>query len=147
MNPKNYALTIRTLEACIADASRPEKLRRMAALRLARLKAAAKAAPAGLRLTTGTTTRTTAPTAAKPAPLPAPTEKAKFEAVQSFLALSRHRSALHRKRRTAGEQDIFNAMIALMPTIVPQGNDPTEWRNFIAQIDGLLSEIKSIKPL
>jgi hypothetical protein len=28
---------------------------------------------------------------------------------------------------------------------VPQDSDPTAWRNFVAQIDGLLSEIKSIK--
>ncbi len=141
MNPKNYALTIRTLEQCVADASRPEKLRRMAGRRLARLKAAAKAAPAtGLRLTTGTTTRTTA---AKPATPPAPTEKAKFEAVQSFLALSRHRTALHRKRRTPAENNIFAAMTCLMPGTAPTSDDPAAWRDFIDRIGLILQELKS----
>jgi hypothetical protein len=145
MNPKNYALTIRTLEACIADASRPEKLRRMAGRRLARLRAAAKAAPAtGLRLTTGTTTRTTA---AKPATPPVPTEKAKFEAVQSFLALSRTRTVLHRKRCNAAEYEIKATMVALMPAAVPTTDDAKQWTDFIARVSGTLEEIKNIKPL
>jgi hypothetical protein len=131
MSPKNYALTIRTLEACVADASRPEKLRRMAALRLSRLRAAGRPA-----------TRTKA-APAKPAPLPVPTEKAKFEAVQSFLALSRHRSALHRKRRTPAETEIYFSMAALMPAAVPVGDDAKAWTDFIARIDGTLSEIKT----
>ena len=144
MSPKNYARTIRALEECIADASRPEKLRRMAALRLARLRAAAKAAPAtGLRLTTGTTTRTKPATAAKPAAPPAPTERTRFEALQSFLALSRHRSALRRKRRTPAENNIFASMVCLMPSAAPTTDDPAAWRDFIDRVGLILEEIKS----
>jgi hypothetical protein len=133
MSPKNHALTIAALEKCVSDSTRPEKLRRSAALRLSRLRAAVKR-PATI------TTRTTAPALA-------PSEDAKFEAVQAFRALSAQRSALIRKRRTAGEQEAFAALIALMPASVPQDNDPTAWRNFVGQIDGLLSEIKTIKHL
>jgi hypothetical protein len=137
MNPKNYARTIRALEECVADASRPEKLRRMAALRLSRLRAAARPA-------TGTTTTRTKPaTAPKPATPPVPTEKARFESVQSFLALSRNRSALHRKRRTPAENNIYAAMICLMPATVPTTDDPAAWTDFISRISGILQEIKS----
>ncbi len=135
MNARNYALTIRTLEACINDSTRPEKLRRMAALRLSRLRAAARPA-------TSTATRTKA-VPAKPAPLPVPTEKARYESVQSFLALSRHRTALHRKRRTPAEMEIYFSMTALMPAAVPATDDAKAWTDFIARIDGTLSEIKT----
>jgi hypothetical protein len=74
-----------------------------------------------------------------------PTDKARFEALESFLALSRHRTALFRKRRTAGEQDIFNAMVALMPATVPPTDDPQQWRDFIARVSAILEEIKSTK--
>jgi hypothetical protein len=67
--------------------------------------------------------------------------------VQSFYALSRQRSALYRRRSTARELTIFNAMTALMPATVPTSSDPTEWRNFIAQVDGVLEEIKNVRPL
>jgi hypothetical protein len=133
MSPKNHALTIAALEKCVSDSTRPEKLRRSASLRLSRLRAAVKR-PA-------VTTRTT------PAPAPAPSEDAKFEAVQAFRALSAQRSALIRKRRSRGEQEAFAALVALMPAHVPQDSDPTAWRNFVGQIDGLLSEIKTIKHL
>jgi hypothetical protein len=137
MSPKSYALTIAALEKAVVDFSRPEKIRRSCALRLARLRAAARPAA-------GTTTRTKA-APAKPAPLPVPTERARFEAVQSFLALSRHRTALFRKRRTAGEQDVFNAMVALMPATAPTSDDPQQWRDFIARVSAILEEIKSTK--
>jgi len=135
MNAKTHARTLAALEACINDSSRPEKLRRSAALRLARLRAAARPAA-------GTTTRTKA-APAKPAPLPVPTERARFEAVQSFLALSRHRTALHRKRRTPAETEIYFSMTALMPAAVPITDDPAAWTDFIARISGILQEIKS----
>ncbi len=135
MSPKNIALTIRTLEACINDSTRPEKLRRACSLRLSRLRAAA-------RPTTTTTTRTKA-APAKPAPLPVPTERARYESVQSFLALSRHRTALHRKRRTPAETEIYFSMTALMPAAVPITDDPAAWTDFIARISGILQEIKS----
>ena len=125
------ARTIIALERLVADSTKPAVMRRAATLRLGRLRAASRPA---------ITTRTNAPT-------PAPTEAAKFEAVQSFHALSRQRSALHRKRRTPGEREIFQAMIALMPNSAPEDNDPTAWQNFVAQIDGLLSEIKAVKSL
>jgi hypothetical protein len=137
MNAKTHARTLAALEACINDSTRPEKLRRACALRLGRLRAAAKAAPA-----TGATTRTKA-APAKPAPLPVPTERARFEAVQSFLALSRHRTALHRKRRTPAETEIYFSMTALMPAAVPITDDPAAWTDFIARISGILQEIKS----
>jgi hypothetical protein len=130
MNEQTRQRTIRALQACIADSAKPEKLRRAATLRLSRLRAAAKR-PA-------TATRTTAP---------APTEDAKFEAVQTFRALAAQRSSLMRKRRSRGENEAFAAMVALMPAAVPQDSDPTAWRNFVGQIDGLLSEIKTIKHL
>jgi hypothetical protein len=82
MSPKSYALTIAALEKAVVDFSRPEKIRRSCALRLGRLRAAARPA-------TSTATRTKPAPAAKPATLPVPTERARFEAVQSFLALSR----------------------------------------------------------
>jgi len=130
MNAKTRARTIAVLEKCVADSTRPAALRRAATLRLSRLRAATNA------------TRTTSP-----APEPAPSEQAKFEAVQAFLALSRQRTALHRKRCTAGEYEIKAAMTALMPASAPQDNNPTAWRNFVAQVDGLLFEIKTTKPL
>jgi hypothetical protein len=131
MSPKNHALTIAALEKCVSDSTRPEKLRRSASLRLSRLRAAVKR-PATI------TTRTTAPA-------PAPSEDAKFEAVQAFRALSAQRSALIRKRRSRGQQEAFEAMVALMPAAMPQDSDPKAWSNFVAVIDGLLFEIKSIK--
>jgi hypothetical protein len=143
MNPKISTGTMRALEECIADSSRPEKIRRACALRLSRLRAAARTPATGPRLTTSATRTKAAP--AKPAPLPVPTEKARYEALQSFLALSRHRSALHRKRRTAGEQDVFNAMVALMPATAPTSDDPQQWRDFIARVSAILEEIKSTK--
>jgi hypothetical protein len=147
MNERTRQRTIAALEKAVVDFSRPEKIRRSCALRLARLRAAARPAT-GLRLTTGTsTTRTKPATAAKPATPPVPTERARFEALQSFLALSRSRTALHRKRCSAAEYEIKATMVALMPAAVPATDDATAWRNFIAQIDGLLWEIKSIKPL
>jgi hypothetical protein len=106
-------------------------MRRAATLRLGRLRAASRPA---------ITAR------AKPVAPAAPSEKAIFEAVQSFHALSRQRSALFR-HRTAGSFSILNTLTALMPAAVPTSSDPTEWRNFIAQVDGLLSEIKTIKHL
>lgn len=120
------------LERAIADSATAPKIRRSCTLRLARLRAASVKRPA-------ITTRTKAAT-------PAPTTAAKFEAVQSFNALAAQRTALFRnRRRTRGEQDIFNSMVALMPAAVPTNDDTTAWSNFIAQVDGLLSEIKSIK--
>jgi hypothetical protein len=130
MNAKTRARTIAVLEKCVADSTRPAALRRAATLRLSRLRSAAK--PAAILA------RTTAP---------APSEAAKFEAYQSFIALAAQRKALFGKRRTRGEQEAFAAILALMPASAPQENDPTTWRNFVAQIDGLLSEIKSIKHL
>jgi hypothetical protein len=139
ISPRIRAKNIEILTSVYNDASRPEAVRRSAALRLSRLRAAGRPAT-GLRLTTGTTTKTTAP---KPATPPAPTEKAKFEAVQSFLALSRTRSALFRKRRTPAENNIFAAMTCLMPGTAPTTDDPGQWRDFIARISGILEEIKS----
>ena len=118
------------LRKLIADASTAPKMRRAATLRLGRLRAASRPA---------ITTRT------KPAP--APSEDAKFEAYQSFVALSAQRSALHRKRRSTGEQGIFGAMVALMPANSPTTDDPQQWRDFIAQVEGVLAEIKSAKTL
>ena len=137
ISPRIRAKNIEILQRVYNDASRPEAARRSAALRLSRLRAAVNRPAA--------TARTTAPS--KPAPLPVPTEKARFEALESFLALSRHRTALHRKRRTAGEQDIFNAMVALMPATVPPTDDPQQWRDFIAKVSCILEEIKAAKTL
>jgi hypothetical protein len=142
MSPKSYALTIAALEKAVVDFSRPEKIRRSCALRLARLRAAGRPAT-GLRPTPGTTTRTKPAPAAKPATPPVPSERARFEAVQSFLALSRHRTALHRKRRTPAETEIYFSMTALMPAAVPITDDAKAWTDFIARIDGTLSEIKT----
>jgi hypothetical protein len=127
MNAKTRARTIAVLEKCVADSTRPAALRRAATLRLSRLRSAA------------TATRTTAP-----APEPAPSEQAKFEAVQSFRALAAQRSALMRKRRSRGEQEIFAHMIALMPGAVPSAEDQKGWSDFVARIDATLSEIKSV---
>ena len=121
------------LRKLIADASTPAAIRRAATLRLSRLRAA--------------TTPAAITRAAKPTAPAAPSEKAVYEAVQSFHALSRQRTALYRRRSTTREQTIFNAMTALMPAAVPTSSDPTEWRNFIAQIDGILEEIKNVRPL
>jgi hypothetical protein len=131
MNERTRQRTIAALEKAVVDFSRPEKIRRACALRLSRLRAATKRPAA--------TTRTT--------PAPAPTEDAKFEAVQAFRALAAQRSALFKKRRSAAEHQIFLTMAALMPAAVPSDNDPTAWRNFIGQIDGLLTEIKTAKTL
>ena len=120
------------LRKLIADASTPAAIRRAATLRLWRLRAATN--PAAITK------------AAKPTTPAAPSEKSVYEAVQSFHALSRQRSALFR-HRTAGSFNILNAMTALMPAAVPTSSDPTEWRNFIAQIDGILEEIKNVRPL
>ena len=128
-------MTTRTqaaLRKLIADTTTAPTMRRAATLRLSRLRAA---------------TTPAATTRAKPTAPPAPSEKAVFEAVQSFHALSRQRTALYRRRSTAREQTIFNAMTALMPAAVPTSSDPTEWRDFIAQIDGILDEIKNVRPL
>ena len=126
--------TIARLQAAIADASQPAMVRRAAALRLARLRAATTTASKGLTITTRATP-------------PAPSEVAKFEAVQGFHALSRHRTALYHKRRTPIEHHMVLALAALMPASVPTSDDPQTWNDFIAKIDGTLSEIKSIKPL
>jgi hypothetical protein len=137
MSPRNHSLTIAALERCVSDSTKPEKLRRSASLRLSRLRAAVKRPAA--------TTRTTAPS--NPAALPVPTEKARYEALQSFLALCRQRTALHRKRRSTGEQGIFNAMVALMPATAPTCDDPQQWRDFIARVSAILEEIKTAKTL
>jgi hypothetical protein len=129
---RNAARTIIALERLVADSTTAPKMRRAATLRLGRLRAANRPA---------ITTR------AKPA-APAPSEEAKFEAAQSFAALARQRTALFRnRRRTQGEQEAFNAMVCLMPATMPPDNDPKAWTNFVAQIGGLLSEIKTIKHL
>jgi len=135
MSPAVRTLTIQRLEQLVSDSTKPATMRRAATLRLARLRAAsATAKPLTI------TTRTKA--------APAPTEEAKFEAAQSFHALSRQRSALFRnRRRTRGEQNAFNAMVCLMPRAMPQDDDPKAWTNFVAEIAGLLCEIKSIKHL
>jgi hypothetical protein len=120
------------LRKLIADASTAPTMRRAATLRLSRLRAATN--PAAI-------TR-----AAKPTAPAAPSEKSVYEAVQSFYALSRQRTALYR-HRTAGSFSILNTLTALMPAAVPTSTDPTEWRNFIAQVDGVLEEIKNVRPL
>jgi hypothetical protein len=124
----------RSLEKIIAASATTPSMRRAATLRLSRLRAATKTAPA--IKAAPATTKTKAP---------APTADAVFEAVQAFRALSAQRSALMRKRKTAGEREILHTMIALMPPTIPEGSDPTAWKNFVAQIDGTLTEIKSIK--
>jgi hypothetical protein len=136
MSPQLRQKNIKVFERILADASKPEKIRRNAALRLSRLRAAsAPAKPLSI------TTRTNAPT-------PAPNEKAIFEAVQSFRALSRQRSVLfNKRRRTEGEREILATMTALMPSAVPQGSDPKTWADFVGRIDLLLEEIRSIKTL
>ncbi len=126
------AKTQTALRKLAADASTPAAIRRAATLRLSRLRAATNPA---------TTTR------AKPASPAAPSEKAILEAVTSFRALSRQRSAIYRRRSTAGSFSILNTLTALMPAAVPTSSDSTEWRNFIAQIDGILEEIKNVRPL
>ena len=128
---RNRARTITALQNLAANYAVAPKMRQAAALRLSRLRAAT---------TPAITTRAAKTTA------PAPSEEAKFEAAQSFNALARQRTALFRnRRRTRGEQEAFNAMVFLMPATMPPDNDPTAWRNFVAVIDGLLSEIKNIK--
>ena len=129
---RNRDKTVAALQRLAADSAAAPKMRRAATLRLSRLRAAT---------TPAATTR-----AAKPTAPAAPSEKSVYEAVQSFHALSRQRSALFR-HRTAGSFSILNAMTALMPAAVPSSSDPTEWRNFIAQIDGILEEIKNVRPL
>ena len=142
MNAKTHARTLAALEACINDSTRPEKLRRACALRLGRLRSAAKAAPA-----TGATTRTKPATPAKPATPPVPTQRARYEALEAFLCLARQRSALYRKRCNAAEYEIKATMACLMPPGVPTTDDAREWADFIAKVSCLLEEIKNIKPL
>ena len=120
------------LRKLAADASEPAAMRRAATLRLSRLRAA---------------TTPAATTRAKPTAPAAPSEKAVFEAVQSFHALSRQRSALGGKHRTPAMQDAFLAISALLPPAVPTSNDPQPWINFVQQIDGLLTEIKNVPNL
>ena len=126
---RNRARTIAALQGLAADSAAAPTMRRAATLRLSRLRAATN--PAAI-------TRAAKPTA--------PSERAIHEAVTSFLALSRQRTALYR-HRTAGSFSILNTLTALMPAAVPISTDPTEWRNFIAQIDGILEEIKNARPL
>ena len=126
------AKTQNALRKLIADSTTAPIMRRAATLRLSRLRAA---------------TTPAATTRAKPTAPAAPSEKAVFEAVTSFHALSRQRTALFRRRSTAREQTIFNAMTALMPAAVPTSNDPQPWIIFVQQIDGLLAEIKNVRPL
>jgi hypothetical protein len=130
---RNRARTISCLQRLAADASEPAPMRRAAALRLSRLRAA--------------TTPAAITRAAKPTAPAAPSAKAIFEAVQSFHALSRQRTALSRKHRTPAMQDAFLAINALLPAAVPTSNDPQPWINFVQQIDGLLAEIKNVQPL
>jgi hypothetical protein len=136
LNAKLRDHATRSLEKIIAASATTPSMRRAATLRLSRLRAATKPAPAIKAAPATTRTK---------APAPAPTADAVFEAVQAFRALSAQRSALMRKRKSNGEREILHTMIALMPATIPQGSDPTAWRNFVGQIDGLLSEIKSIK--
>ena len=131
MSPSVRNRTIECLQRVVADSTKPATMRRAATLRLSRLRAATRPT-----ITTRTST-----------PVPAPTEQAKFEAYQSFIALSQQRRALLRKRRSPAEQEIFQSMIALMPSAAPADNDAKAWNNFVAQIDGLLSEIKNIRTL
>jgi hypothetical protein len=135
MTERSKQITIAALQRAITDSTRPEKIRRACALRLSRLRAATTASAKRPAPTTRTT----------PAAPTAPSAQACFEAHQSFTALAAQRSALHRKRRSPGEQEIFKAMLALMPAAAPTNDDPKAWTNFVAQIDGLLSEIKNIK--
>jgi hypothetical protein len=135
LNAKLRDHATRSLEKIIAASATTPSMRRAATLRLSRLRAASKPAPA--IKAAPATTRTKA--------APAPTADAVFEAVQAYRALSAQRSALINKRKTAGEREILHTMIALMPPTVPEGSDPTQWRNFVSQIDGLLTQIKSIK--
>lgn len=142
MSPKLYTASERTrartmycLERLVADSTKPEAMRRAATLRLGRLRAASRSA------------KPLTITPAKKPPTPAPTEKAIFEAVQSFRALSRQRTALFKKRRTEGERQILATMTALMPGAIPQGSDPKTWADFVGRIDLLLEEIRSIKIL
>jgi hypothetical protein len=130
MSPQLRQKNIAIFERILADASKPEKIRRNAVLRLGRLRAAAKRPAVTTRAAT---------------PAPAPTDDQIFQAVQAFRSLSAQRSALMRKRKTTGEREILHCMIALMPATIPQGSEPTAWKNFVGQVDGLLSEIKSIK--
>ncbi len=129
MSPQLRQKNIKVFERILADATAPEKIKRNAALRLSRLRAAAKR-PA-------VTTR-----AATPAPMPSKDQI--FEAVEAFRALGRQRTALIGKRKSAAERQALATMVALMPSAVPQASDPTEWRNFVAQVEGLLAEIKTL---
>lgn len=125
---------IAALERLINDSCQPEKVRRACSLRLSRLRRAGASTPQRMGA---------APLAKSAPPLPVPTEKQCVEAAESFYALSRQRSALHRKRRTPAEQNIFASMLSLMPGAVPTTDDPTAWRNFISQVEGVLAEIKN----
>jgi hypothetical protein len=132
MSPKLRQKNIAIFERILADATAPEKIKRNATLRLSRLRAAAK------RPTTSTRAA---------APAPVPTDDQIFQAVQAFRSLASQRSTLIRKRKSDAEREILHTMIALMPATIPQGSDPTAWKNFVAQIDGTLTEIRSIKTL
>jgi hypothetical protein len=61
--------------------------------------------------------------------------------------LARQRTALLRKRRTAGEREILATLIALMPATVPQGDDAKPWSDFIERVSLMLEEIRNIKNL
>ena len=130
---RNRDKTVAALQRLAADSAAAPKMRRAATLRLSRLRAAT---------TPAATTR-----AAKPTAPAAPSEKAVYEAVQSFHALSRQRTALSRKHRTPAMQDAFLAISALLPAAVPTSNDLQPWINFVQQIDGLLAEIKNVPNL
>ena len=137
MTERSKQITIAALQRAITDSTRPEKIRRACALRLSRLRAATTASAKRPAPTTRTT----------PAAPTAPSAQACFEAVQSFRALSRQRTALFSKRRSEGERQILATMTMLMPAAAPTNDDPKEWAAFIDRIDLLLSEIKNIKNL
>jgi transposase len=129
MSPQLRQKNIKIFERILADATAPEKIKRNATLRLSRLRAAAKR-PA-------VTTR-----AATPAPMP--TKDQIFEAVEAFRSLGRQRTALIGKRKSQAERQALATMVALMPAAVPQGSEPNEWRNFVALVEGLLAELKTL---
>lgn len=124
---------ITALERLISDSAQPEKVKRACSLRLSRLRRAA----------TTTQRMGAAPMARSVTPPTAPSAKQCVEAGEAFLALSRQRSALHRKRRTPAEQEVFGVMVALMPPAIPTSADPNEWRDFVAKVEAVLSEIKT----
>lgn len=129
MNERSRQLTIAALERAIADSATAPKIRRSCTLRLGRLRAATAKRPA---ITTRTKTA-------------APSAQACFEAHQAFVALAQQRRALFNKRRSAAEQNIFATMAALMPAAAPTDSEPKAWTDFVAQISGLLEEIKALR--